>query len=443
MNKSNFFAAAVYLLVFALPLGIRKFIGLAAPVGGEYATVFFYGMDLLIVLILVLALANGLVKIRGAAVSVTGIFLGFFGLLAFLSVFFANFQALAIYQFIRLALAALAAGSVAAGLRAGLVSGNRLLAVLGVSAVLQSLVGIAQFFRQAGIGLRLLGESVIGPQLPGVAKIIVENAKLVRAYGTFPHPNLLAAFLLVGLGALFYFWLRRPSLWRWFGTWKSLLSDVLIGVGIFILALGLLLSFSRAGWLIAVVLTLSAAIYALAIPALRNQGVRFTILMIILAAMLFISFKPYVLARGQFHIQEPSVQYRFNYLSLGFYLLTHQPFGIGMGNQVPFAVTNELYQKFNLAFPWQWQPVHNLYLLVGGELGVIGLMVFLVLLGALIIKGFGSGSFQSFAAILIFCSLLLFGLFDHFLWTLEAGRLMFWLTAGILIGVSSDRADAR
>ena len=31
-------------------------------------------------------------------------------------------------------------------------------------------------------------------------------------------------------------------------------------------------------------------------------------------------------------------------------------------------------------------------------------------------------------------ALLFFGIADHFLWTLEPGRLMFWLVTGIIMG---------
>ena len=59
------------------------------------------------------------------------------------------------------------------------------------------------------MGFWFLGESILGPEIPGVAKIVVAGGKILRAYGTFPHPNILAAFLLLGLFSSYYFLFRN------------------------------------------------------------------------------------------------------------------------------------------------------------------------------------------------------------------------------------------
>ena len=40
---------------------------------------------------------------------------------------------------------------------------------------------------------------------------------------------------------------------------------------------------------------------------------------------------------------------------------------------------------------------------------------------------------------LMILSLLGFGLFDHFLWTLQPGRLMLWLILGIILGIKGGK----
>ena len=68
----------------------------------------------------------------------------------------------------------------------------------------QGLIAIYQFMYQCPLFKypflqKLTGESTVYPQLPGIAKIVVDNEKFVRAYGTFPHPNILGGFLIVSI----------------------------------------------------------------------------------------------------------------------------------------------------------------------------------------------------------------------------------------------------
>lgn len=72
----------------------------------------------------------------------------------------------------------------------------RIIIFLGV---LNSLIGIGQFLLQHSVGLFWLRESLIGPDIPGVAKIIIGGQKYIRIYGLFPHPNILAGFLLLSI----------------------------------------------------------------------------------------------------------------------------------------------------------------------------------------------------------------------------------------------------
>src|SRR3989338_9422288 len=92
-----------------------------------------------------------------------------------------------------------------------LANGYWLLAILA-GGLFQSLIAIAQFLKQSAIGLRFLGESVIAPDMEGVAVFYNSvGEKVMRAYGTTPHPNILAAYLLLGLFAIYYLLLRQQK----------------------------------------------------------------------------------------------------------------------------------------------------------------------------------------------------------------------------------------
>ena len=80
----------------------------------------------------------------------------------------------------------------------------------------QGLIAIYQFIYQSPLFKhpllhRLTGESTVYSQVPGIAKIIMDNEKSIRAYGTFPHPNLLGGFLIVSILISIYLLLKHKD----------------------------------------------------------------------------------------------------------------------------------------------------------------------------------------------------------------------------------------
>jgi hypothetical protein len=74
---------------------------------------------------------------------------------------------------------------------------------------------------------------------------------------------------------------------------------------------------------------------------------------------------------------------------------------------------------------WDYQPVHNIYLLILAELGIIGFILWLIPVLFLTKK-------SSFICSLLFIVILAISLFDHYFWTLYFGILLFWLTLGLM-----------
>ncbi len=88
--------------------------------------------------------------------------------------------------------------------------------ILAFSGFLQSVIAIYQFIAQhsafsSPILAKITGESIIGPQIPGVAKILVDGDKIIRAYGTFPHPNVLGGFLVFTILITIYLYLEHKG----------------------------------------------------------------------------------------------------------------------------------------------------------------------------------------------------------------------------------------
>jgi hypothetical protein len=127
-------------------------------------------------------------------------------------------------------------------------------------------------------------------------------------------------------------------------------------------------------------------------------------------------------------------------------------FGLGMGQYV-----NQIIRIFNSGLEaWQYQPVHNVFLLIFGELGIIGLALFFYFLWKLFhplkILNVSRETFNdngtseekflerdnsdlSHFVRPILIGFLVIMLFDHYFWDIQQGQAMFWLVAGVLAGL--------
>ncbi len=460
----------LYALIFALPFGTRKLLFQFTPGFHEYETAFVYGTDVLLVLFLIaVAYAAKADKGNGSTSSPnnTHVFpersrratLALFVLLAGVSVFFAPSSGLALYSFVRLALAVAFAAAVAYVLRAGIVRFNTICAAIAASAVFQSLIAFAQFVRQGSVGLWFLGEPALSAHAPGIAKFAVAGGKILRAYGTFPHPNVLGGFLVLGLLSLCYSWLQVSSvIARSEATKQSYIivrllrfarNDIFYIIGAYVVLLGLILTFSRTAWLVAILVSIALLLYCFMHNALRRRAFFLLFTLAASGCTLAVIFSPFILSRAQITATEPSVVERLEYNTLGFSLIRQHPFGVGIGSQVLYSVTNGLYQQLGMTQVWQWEPIHDIYLLMAAEVGVSGLLSFIFFIAAILISNykFPISNYRALSldiviARLMLLSLLAFGLVDHFLWTLEPGRLMLWLAIGLAWGVAGQEVQS-
>ncbi|MBI5147673.1 MAG: O-antigen ligase family protein [Parcubacteria group bacterium] len=442
-----------WLFLFSLPLGARKIFWNFTAGFDEYEAVFLYASDFFLVVFLILfALSRGLNglgrKIGGRAAAVA---LFSFILFSAFSVIGSGYSLLALTALVRLTLAVTAALAIAALLREGVVKFEGIALALAALAIAQSFIGFGQFLVQGGLGLKFLGEPEIGPLVGGAAKILAGGGKLLRAYGTFPHPNVFAAFLLLGLFGLYYLWMKiftspkaglvppKAGLAERGGIGKRLA----LAAGMFAVLLGLALSFSRAAWAVGGVLSLAMIVYWLLDAKTRTRAARLFVLLAAIVIALAISLNFAVSPRAKIASSEPAVVYRLAYNELGAEIIKNNPFGVGIGNQVVYSVKNELYQKLGMTKRWQWQPIHNIYILMAAEIGIPGLAAFLIFVGKILIdarRGVrAEPELAGFAAMAV--ALLTLGLFDHFLWTLQPGRLMLWLAIGLAMAVNRPQID--
>ncbi|MFH0930296.1 MAG: O-antigen ligase family protein [Candidatus Moraniibacteriota bacterium] len=328
-----------------------------------------------------------------------------------------------------------------------------------INGLFQSLLGIAQFIHNESLGLRILGESIIGSNIEGVAKIIINGEKHIRAYGTFPHPNILAGFLLVPLFIIIGALLSRKL--SYLGKQRTRaepnLSDTLtqdipsafssaeekkqenvshetflefiprwaLFTILIITGLGFLLTFSRSAFLglfIGLVILFARISYMRSSRRILKNNFKLSATSII--ALMFITI---LMLTNTSFFSNQSLQERNLYQNVSYEtILKHPLAGVGIGQ---FVISE--YQNYPNLESWQYQPVHNIYLLVFSELGIIGLTSFVLFLAIfLYLKSRGVQKYDRLTYLLFCCivfSFLYISFFDHYFWDIKLGTIIFAL----------------
>ena len=414
-----------YLLVFCLPFQTRKIVYQWGGGFNEWTSMYLYLTDILLVSILLLWLSrNRKERFFKNSLNIYIIRSANFWLVAFLlisliSLIQADNIQLGAYQWIKLLELTALFFYLKYNFKS-LFNFERLAQVFVLSGLFQSIIAISQFVNQKSLGLRFLFESPLSPEISGVAKIMVNNLKMIRAYGTFPHPNILAGFLLISIFFFYFLWLNKKHSFAF--------NSILIAVyGILIIALGF--TFSRT---IIFIFLLSSLFYF--IVCFRQNRKRifalFLSFLILCSSFLFLAW-PEISNRFQISLTEQSISLRSFYAQVSFLVIQEHPWlGVGLGNFVW-----QVRQMLDLLSAWVHQPVHNIYLLIGSEVGLIGLIVFLMFLFILIRqfrKQREENIKQYYLLLSLIFGILIISCFDHFFWTLQQGQLMFWLVLGII-----------
>lgn len=440
------------LVTATLPVGLRLLLGSAIPGLHEYEAFFFYASDIAVLILIWAAWRHHRTRLRELYREHGGVLLIIMLIAGSAAAITAPAPGLALYALLRLAVLIAFAFSLG-----GVANREKLFQTIALTiaivAVIEASVGLAQFKHQGSVGLQLFGEPVLVSYTGAASTLHVEDGRFLRVYGTFPHPNILAAFLSLGILALayWYVWCERKiaklifnhprDWWRMRGhVLKALNSYItsnyfylrlLIAAGLFIVMLGLVLTFSRSGWLAT---TIGVALFALALVKYFPGAVVRMVLMVAACAFVAVTlFKPLVLPRTQLRFTEPAVDERLLYNDLGSEVAINNPGGVGPGNQVLYSVDNQLYQERGLHNVWKWEPIHNLYLLMTTEIGWLGVLSFLVFLGMVVLRLVRSVTLEKALALSLVAGLVTAGMFDHFLWTLQPGRMMLWLAIGLAL----------
>jgi len=443
-----------WIFVFVLPFGTRRILATLVPYSAttfnEWTSVFLYGTDILVILIIFFWIRR-LVRFHqsfakyGRALNIAVLALI---IIALGSAVISPFTGLGLYGAVKL----IEFGLIFLYCVYNIVTyRRRLLTAVMIFAAggIQALIAIAQFISQGSLGLSILGESKLGTYLPNVAEVIYAGEPILRSYGTLPHPNVLGYFLMVSLVMGFYvFWRIREPYFR-------LTLAFLAGLEF----LALLLSFSRVAWLaLGVGGAVSIAVYFwmrrrrgqqslwsllwgnLKIPVVRVSLVLF--LVMILGSILVLL----PLLNNRLTISDTdgdmAVSFRsyLNEKALSF-TVANPAVGWGPKSFVPLLTATGR----GTIPEWAKQPVHNVWLGLMAEVGLLGVLAFL---GLIIIrtiqlcknqKTVPRGTVSGISDDLLLRSLIigliagsiLIMFFDHYILDVQQGSLLFFLVLGL------------
>lgn len=288
----------------------------------------------------------------------------------------------------------------------------------------EALLGTYQFIFQSDLGLHFLGEPFLSSETPQLARMVVNEQTFIRAYGTFPHPNVFAGFLVT---SFFLTFLYKPK--------KEYFRHILF----LILFLGLLVSFSRAAFLGLVLGLLLLSIWKFQflkkkMPKLNYKKQTLLLALIIVLVPIFLFW----ISRFSSFFDDGSLKERIDGIVIAIQMFIEHPWGVGINHFTLFM--DEVSSKELL--PWGYQPVHNVFILMLAEAGVIGLLSLIALIGASFYKLlWKTKEHRVFAAILI--ALLIISLFDHYLFSLDQGRFLIVIILGMISIYEGSRLEQK
>ena len=292
--------------------------------------------------------------------------------------------------------------------------------LLGMS--FQAITAVFQYMVQGSLGLTILGEPSASIQTLGVAKIDIGSQKILRSFGTFPQANVLG-------GALFMAFLLSVMQVR-----KKLFFFLPF---ILLIGAGLVFSFSRSAFFALIV---SFLVYI----SVNNNRVAIRYVLLLLTFLLFfiVIFHLEGIFFQRFLFDDlASTQERTLYLQISRDMLLSKPLGVGFGG---FTFLMQGFTTTKLT-PWLFQPVHNVFLLIANELGIVAGILFFGMFGYLfwdLLRFYRSAKtsherHQGALWVAMLLGLVTIFLFDHYFFSLFPGQVLLFLYLGLVSNFAS------
>jgi len=318
-----------------------------------------------------------------------------------------------------------------------------------IAALLQGAFAILQYFLQHPLGLYFLGEEVWNFAFPAPGAEIWVFDKIFhglrgidqirRSAGTTVHPNVLGGFLFFSLMASYALY------FEFFG--KRINKIILCGI--FLQIIALFLTFSRAA--------ISASVLGTAVWfwSMRHllasdsipRAVRKIILPLLLTLIIGVGscitlFYPAIVHRGVLNnnatVQQAGHE-RLEYQKAALRMMAAHPlFGVGYNN---YQLVKDRYDPEGQV-THLWGRVHNIYLLVGSEQGLLALATFLLFLFSVLRRALWAPVNAFHASLLAaFCGFLFIGFFDFYPLFMNNMMFFFFCICALLVVPSVFQLD--
>lgn len=411
----------------------------------EYGRLSLYGTEILLAVLLVLAVIRRFSRQREPSEARRGdpVVLTALAIIAYsaLSILWATDKTLAAQGWLRIAEGAVLFWLIAESVKSNFwlppspfglrrTSADKLKLYLIGAGLVQGGLAIYQFFTQSTFAFKWLGLSFIDAREPGASAIEFLDERWLRAYGALPHPNILGGFLAICLlVAIMGLWQLKERIKESAEiTKQNYWLNLFYWFSIVIMFAGLLFSFSRSGALALIIGFIYLTVIAIRKKMKLGLMVNLKSAVVFLAIVgIFLAGFPYQLLTTrldpQARLEKWSLEQRLTAQTQAKEIVKdHLLLGIGLGNY-----TKVIKDKITDAPGWYYQPVHSWYWLVLTELGIIGFLLF-----AFLIVNLWRGTDVISRSLII--ALLILGLFDHYLWSLYFGTMLWWLVWGVSFG---------
>lgn len=399
----------VWLFFFTLPWQTKLILG---PAGNNYSEIALYFFQFSASLLLTWEIICLLRRSDLARLPRRIIMLVVLELLIFASIFFAPYPLLGLFRYLALFLG-LTTYVVFQYLEPGKSATWQRAFLWGLLPSL--LLGVWQFLFQSSFASSWLGLALHDPTILGTS-VIEAGGRFLRPYGSFDHPNIFGGIsaLATLLSASVFFRQRRPT-YLFFSFFFFFCAFI---------------SFSRAVWL-ALAIGAAILVFERLVLGWRKAGpvIPWVASLFLFSLVLTSLFLPLISSRVSLsgRLEQKSIEERASLWQQGKEVFSGNLLtGVGLGNYIPYLMEKDMQKQPD----WQYQPVHNSFLLFGSEIGIFGLAVFLGFFILVFVRSVRSGYLALTLPLFVLMS------FDHWFWSLPFGLLFLFVFLAV-----SERKD--
>jgi hypothetical protein len=433
MSLSKPLNILILLLLFLLPWQTRLIYdyGWLNGVYNEYTTLSFYGVEILLWLIVLLTGINFFLEKKITKTMFTKKYIQdnprrFWSVILFLFflIIFHNSGQPASAQFLTRLFGGLCLAVVLFNSR---IRFYHAVLALWCGGIIQGLLAVQQFLSQRIVGNKWLGMSAQNPYESGVSVVQNMSERWLRAYGSFGSPNALGIYLAVIfiLGLIIYFYGINND-WR---KAKYFFMRVGVFLGQIIILSGIILSFSRSAWLGVCLGSLFFIFFGFKIQQNKKifilNLVKSLIIYGLVVGWFFCYLSPLFLSRlsQDNYLEKLSINQRQTQITEAKNIFFSHPF-LGVGAGIYTIALAENYSVPSFGF---YEPIHNVYFLILAEIGLIGFLFWLFICFTAIKKI----ATDNLIYLPVIFTLFITGVLDHWLWSMFTGLMFWWVVIGV------------